>query len=75
MKDNCHSFNRYSKQFKPIKERCSCGGKYDCVDLSKSNRDKLALMCSNESCPSVTLAHRKTKGPAFDGADKPRATI
>lgn len=73
--DNCHSFERYSKTFEPLQTRCSCGGSYDCVNLSKSDRDNLTLMCSNPVCPSVTIAHRKGKGLAFDGADLPRATL
>lgn len=72
---NCHSFDRYSKTFKASKEICSCGGLYNCVDLSKSNRDKLVLTCSNDICPSVTIAHRKSNGLAFDGADEPKATM
>ena len=69
---NCHSFERYKKTFKPVQERCSCGGLYSCVDLSKSNRNTLALMCNNEVCPSVTVAHRINNKLAFERADSPR---
>ena len=68
---HCHSFDRYRKKFKPVKERCSCGGRYNCVHLTKSNRDRLVLMCSNSTCPSITIAHRMIPGPAFDGAPYP----
>ena len=72
---HCHTFDRYRKKFKPEKERCSCGGSYNCVHLTKSCRDTLVLLCSNEECPSVTIAHRISDGPAFDGADRPRPTL
>ena len=68
---HCHSFDRYRDIFTPIRERCSCGGRFNCVHLTKSNRDKLVLMCSNSTCPAITLAHRTSSGPAFDGAPYP----
>ncbi len=68
---HCHAFERYRTKFKPVKERCSCGGRFDCVHLTKSNRNTLVLLCSNEICPSITIAHRIIRGPAFDGADWP----
>jgi len=68
---HCHSFDRYKDVFEPVKERCSCGGRFNCVHLTKSNRNTLVLICSNSACPSITIAHRITSGPAFDGADWP----
>ena len=72
---HCHSFDRYKGKFEPVRKRCSCGGRFDCVHLTKSDRNKLVLLCSNDTCPSITLAHRISNGPAFDGADEPRPTL
>ena len=74
-RDNTCGFNRYSKTFEPIIERCTCGGCYNTVDLQKSDGKSLTLLCSNDTCPSVTLAHRKKTGLAFVGADRPLAII
>jgi len=68
---HCYSFDRYAVTFKALQYRCLCGGKFDCVDLSKSDRNVLHLTCSNKTCPRVTFAHRKIKGPAFQGARWP----
>ena len=65
---NCHSFERYKQKFKPIKSKCRCGGTFTCVNLAKSNRNHLTLICNNRDCNSVTQAHRIQTGPAFPGA-------
>jgi len=67
-KINCHSFERYSEKFKPLKRDCRCGGTFTCVDLKKSNRNQLTLICNNRDCSSITQAPRIKKGPAFPGA-------
>ncbi len=70
---HCHKFERYSQAYSPQISQCSCGGKYDCVDLEKSNRHKLVLLCSNPDCDHITIAHKIKNGPAFYGAPIPAA--
>ena len=71
-KNKCYSFSRYSKTFQAVKVNCSCGGKYDCVDLTNSDRNLLVVMCNNQDCSLIAFAPRISDGPAFEGAPLPR---
>ena len=68
MNFNCHSFTRYANNFEAIKDDCTCGGKFNDVDLTKSDRNTLTLKCSRSSCSCVTTAHRKRSGSICLGA-------
>lgn len=66
-KCNCPRFASYSNKFEAIREDCQCGGKFDRVNLERSDRDHLQLICSTPTCLGITVAKRVKPGRAFNG--------
>jgi len=62
--DSIHytGFLRYSTMFEPLKKTCKCGGKFNRVNLAKSNHQTLTLVCSCKNCNCMTIATRFREG-------------
>ena len=52
------SFRRYVHNFKLLRKKCDCGGKFNNVMLERSDRETLQVGCSNDKCLQFTLASR-----------------